>query len=881
MTSFEANRMINSTQSSELLVIDAAVSDSALLVDGLRPGIEVLHLVPGGRGLEQIAAHLAGRRGVTALHILSHGEPGALLLAGDRIDLPALAMRHGVLSDLAETLAADASVVLYGCSVAAGRLGRGFLEYLEASLGVDVAASVSPVGAAALGGGWTMRSRDGAAVELVFADEARAAFPGLLANTTGTAGAEVLSGTAGDDTISALDGNDTVSALDGNDLLYGDAGNDTLYGGGGVDTLYGGVGNDFLYGETGNDLLFGEDGNDGMSGGDGDDTLYGGVGNDTVIGSSGADRLYGAEGNDWIWGGKADDLLYGGNGADTLTGGDGADSLYGEADDDVISGASGEDILFGGDGADTLRGQAQNDTLSGGLGNDVLSGGASDDVMSGGGGDDLLYGGSGFDTLMGGSGNDTFTGSASDHNNDTISDFAVGDSIVVTGADLSSLNGTAAGGTLATGSNGVTLNGITSVSGTYSAVFAGGNTTITLVAPVVDNGGGGGGGGTLVVNDTTPSNTTGGARVISNSGATPGSAPIVQNTGNNGNVVTATLPGSVSITSDGPAAAQSGDDAVTTLISAIEARGSTGEAGLTGNAQTFLTRLGTSSMLDIRTILPTQSVGITTDDPIVISGSSGSSQSEAFVIDMRSVSGKELQVNNIEFFSIIGNARVTGGAGNNYAVGDDNSQFIDLGEGDDTLYGGSGADTVWGGTDADVVYGNVDNDVAYGNQGSDTLFGGKGNDVVFGGQDADVVYGNLSDDVLYGNLADDTLYSGQGDDLLYGGGGNDTLIGGLGNDIFQGGIGNDLISTGVGSDVITVQADSGVDTVTDFDGASGDLIQLQSNINDGSIDTFAELQAAAIDNADGNVEIALGGGSALILMGVNTGQLQSDWFTFV
>lgn len=255
MTSFEASRMINSTQSSELLVIDAAVSDSALLVDGLRPGIEVLHLAAGGRGLEQIAAHLAGRRGVTALHILSHGEPGALLLAGDRIDLPALAMRHGVLSDLAETLAADASVVLYGCSVAAGKLGRGFLEYLEASLGADVAASVSPVGAAALGGGWTMRGRDGAAVELVFADEARAAFPGLLANTTGTAGAEVLSGTAGDDTISALDGNDTVSALDGNDLLYGDAGNDTLIGGLGNDTFQGGLGNDLFSTGTGSEVI--------------------------------------------------------------------------------------------------------------------------------------------------------------------------------------------------------------------------------------------------------------------------------------------------------------------------------------------------------------------------------------------------------------------------------------------------------------------------------------------------------------------------------------------------------------------------------------------------------------------------------------------------
>ena len=165
----------------------------------------------------------------------------------------------------------------------------------------------------------------------------------------------------------------------------------------------------------------------------------------------------------------------------------------------------------------------------------------------------------------------------------------------------------------------------------------------------------------MVVNDTTSTDTTGGARTITNSGGSPGSAAVVQNTGNNGNVVTATLPGSVSITSEGPATAQSGTDAVTTLVSAIQARGSTGTTGLVSNAQTFLTRLGTTSTLDVRTIVPTQSAGVTTDYPIVITGSTGSSQSEAFVIDMRSISGKVLQLDNIEFVSIIGSARVIGG----------------------------------------------------------------------------------------------------------------------------------------------------------------------------------------------------------------------------
>jgi hypothetical protein len=184
------------THTTTLLIVDAEVDDASLLIAGRQPGIDVLRLTPGGRGLQQIAEYLANRHGIASLHILSHGEPGALQLAGERIDVPALAIQRGVLGDIADSLATDATVTLYGCSVAAGKLGRGFLEYLEASLGADVAASVSPVGAAGLGGGWTVRGRDGAAFEPAFAAEARAAFPGLLANTTGTAAAEVLSGTA-------------------------------------------------------------------------------------------------------------------------------------------------------------------------------------------------------------------------------------------------------------------------------------------------------------------------------------------------------------------------------------------------------------------------------------------------------------------------------------------------------------------------------------------------------------------------------------------------------------------------------------------------------------------------------------------------------------
>jgi len=74
--------------------------------------------------------------------------------------------------------------------------------------------------------------------------------------------------------------------------------------------------------------------------------------------------------------------------------------------------------------------------------------------------------------------------------------------------------------------------------------------------------------------------------------------------------------------------------------------------------------------------------------------------------------------------------------------------------------------------------------------------------------------------------------------------------------------------------------DGGIDVVADFDGATGDVVQLAANVNGTAIDTFAELQAAAADNASGNVEIALGSGNTLTLNGVTASELQSEWFTF-
>lgn len=79
--------------------------------------------------------------------------------------------------------------------------------------------------------------------------------------------------------------------------------------------------------------------------------------------------------------------------ADSIEGGQGNDTIYGETGADTILGGEGDDSLFGGDGDDRLYGGNGNDTVWGEAGNDTISGGGGADTLYGGDGDDLIHGG--------------------------------------------------------------------------------------------------------------------------------------------------------------------------------------------------------------------------------------------------------------------------------------------------------------------------------------------------------------------------------------------------------------------------------------------------------------------------------------------------------
>lgn len=219
----------------EVVFVDSALADLSTLLDGLAPGLDVRLLDPAGDGLAQMTAALAGRRAVAAVHLLTHGAPGALALGTLTLDAAQVAARAGELARIGQALAPDADLLVYGCRAGAGARGAALLDALALATGANVAASASPTGAAGLGGDWQLELRRGpVATPSLGAAGALAAYAGLLSTSIfdftsnvfpagGAGGAGAPSGgqTVGSDTLTLTpNGTATVWVGDPN-TMYG------------------------------------------------------------------------------------------------------------------------------------------------------------------------------------------------------------------------------------------------------------------------------------------------------------------------------------------------------------------------------------------------------------------------------------------------------------------------------------------------------------------------------------------------------------------------------------------------------------------------------------------------------------------------------------
>ncbi len=150
------------SEPTEIYVLDAGVADPQAIVAALPGGADIIRLDAGSDGVAQLAAALDGRRDISAIHIISHGEQGQLFLGNGVLDATSMQDRHlGALTMIGQALTADGDILIYGCDFAGGDEGLEAAMILGGITGADIAASDDPTGASTLGGDWDLEQTVG------------------------------------------------------------------------------------------------------------------------------------------------------------------------------------------------------------------------------------------------------------------------------------------------------------------------------------------------------------------------------------------------------------------------------------------------------------------------------------------------------------------------------------------------------------------------------------------------------------------------------------------------------------------------------------------------------------------------------------------------
>lgn len=134
-----------SDQRQEVVFVDNGVKDYQQLVAAIKPGTEVVVLDGSKDGLQQIADYLDGRSGIDAIHIISHGSEGQVLLGTSVLDMGSVQQRADDLAAIGDSLKADGDILIYGCDVAKGS-GQTLIQQIASLTAADVAASSDATG---------------------------------------------------------------------------------------------------------------------------------------------------------------------------------------------------------------------------------------------------------------------------------------------------------------------------------------------------------------------------------------------------------------------------------------------------------------------------------------------------------------------------------------------------------------------------------------------------------------------------------------------------------------------------------------------------------------------------------------------------------------
>ncbi len=147
-----------------IVFVDTSVPHWKTLLAGVRqaaPGDQIVLLDPTRDGVAQITDTLAGRTGITAIHLITHGNAGELQLGSVLLSAGDLDTYAASINAWRQSLASGADLLLYGCDVAEGSSGKAFVDAIANLSGAAVAASTDLTGQKALGGNWNLEYATG------------------------------------------------------------------------------------------------------------------------------------------------------------------------------------------------------------------------------------------------------------------------------------------------------------------------------------------------------------------------------------------------------------------------------------------------------------------------------------------------------------------------------------------------------------------------------------------------------------------------------------------------------------------------------------------------------------------------------------------------
>lgn len=179
----------------ELVVIDPSAENYEQLVADIQSQadreFEILILNPREDGIAQITDALQKLRDVSAIHLVSHGDEGEVLLGASVLSQRTIGRYAAELVTWQQSMTADADLLIYGCDLTASEDGIELTESLNALLGADIAASDDLTGHASLGGDWELETTVGTVESaLAFTVNVQQQWSGLL--STGGAAVDGL-----------------------------------------------------------------------------------------------------------------------------------------------------------------------------------------------------------------------------------------------------------------------------------------------------------------------------------------------------------------------------------------------------------------------------------------------------------------------------------------------------------------------------------------------------------------------------------------------------------------------------------------------------------------------------------------------------------------